>query len=131
MIKKFTYFTENVEVKDLQGSLKSMIENSLKTTDSKTVEEFIRAYKEDPESTQIQGLINNVDIYDFYMKYQDDIDELLNSSDFYSKTPKEMNVYSLYNYTIIGTKNAIKLALDNFENKEEVKDVNVSEVPKF
>jgi vacuolar-type H+-ATPase subunit E/Vma4 len=115
-MKKFTiYLKEAEEVKvdtDLKDELKDMIRKSLNTSDSKTIEDFISAYKTDSERNQIEGLINDSDIYDFYLKYGEEIDEILSNSDFFEKTPDSMNVYSLYDIVIAGTKEAVKLTVN-------------------
>jgi len=119
-MKKFTiYLKEAEEVKvdnDLQDELKDMIRKSLNTSDSKTIEDFIAAYKADSERNQIEGLINDSDIYDFYLKYGEEIDEMLSNTDFFEKTPDSINVYSLYDYIIAGTKEAVKLLVNGMSN---------------
>ena len=89
-LKYFNQFVfeqaEESEVKDtsmftdLQDDLKEMIEKSLKTSDEKTLEDFIDAYLRDSEKTQIEGLINDSDIYEFYLKYRNNIDEILSDA---------------------------------------------------
>jgi hypothetical protein len=101
---------------DLQNDLKEMIEKSLKTSDQKTSEDFIDAYLRDTEKTQIEGLINDSDIYEFYLKYRNNIDEILSEIDFYGEKPSDMDSFSLYDYIIVGTKKAIKEVL-NMVNK--------------
>jgi hypothetical protein len=97
---------------DLQDDLKEMIEKSLKTSDQKTSEDFIDAYLRDPEKTQIEGLINDSDIYEFYLKYRNNIDEILSEINFYGEKPSDMDSFSLYDYIIVGTKKAIKEVLN-------------------
>jgi hypothetical protein len=101
---------------DLQDDLKEMIEKSLKTSDEKTLEDFIDAYLRDSEKTQIEGLINDSDIYEFYLKYRNNIDEILSEIKFYGEKPSDMDSFSLYDYIIVGTKKAIKEIL-NMLNK--------------
>jgi hypothetical protein len=64
------------EFRDLKEDLIQMIENSLKTSDFKTFDDFVDAYTKNPEETGIEGLINDSDVYEFYLKYRNDIDEL-------------------------------------------------------
>jgi len=97
---------------DLQNDLKEMIEKSLKTSDQKTSEDFIDAYLRDPEKTQIEGLINDSDIYEFYLKYRNNIDEILSEIKFYGEKPSDMDSFSLYDYIIVGTKKAIREVLN-------------------
>jgi hypothetical protein len=125
-LKYFNQFVfeqaEELDVKDtsmytdLQDDLKEMIEKSLKTSDEKTLEDFIDAYLRDSEKTQIEGLINDSDIYEFYLKYRNNIDEILSQINFYGEKPSDMDSFSLYDYIIVGTKKAIKEVL-NMLNK--------------
>lgn len=122
-MRKFTVYlkeAEEVQVEtNLKDELTDMIKKSLNTSDSKTVEDFISAYKKDSEKNQIEGLINNADIYDFYLKYDEDIDEILTKNNFYDKSPKELNVFSLYDYIIVGTKEAVNYIINSFNNATE------------
>jgi pectate lyase len=92
---------------DLKSEISGLIENSLKISNNKTSDEFISAFLKNPEETQIEGLINNSDIYDFYLKWRDDIDVILSDIRFYDETPSELKVFSLYDYIVSGTKKAV------------------------
>jgi hypothetical protein len=111
-IKFFEAFEEeknnSTQYDGIKDDLKEMIEKSLKTSDSKTFEDFISAYIKDPETTQIQGLINDSDIYEFYLKYRNDIDQILSDNSFFEKAPSDSDSFSLYDYIIVGTKRALK-----------------------
>jgi hypothetical protein len=45
----------------------------------------------------------------------DEIDDILAKANFFEKSPKDLNTFSLYNYIIIGTKNAVKIAIDGIK----------------
>ena len=117
-IKSFwKYIVEEVEeqstedkpsYEEVKKDLGEMIEKSLKTSDKKTKEDFISAYLRDPEKTQIEGLINDSDVYEFYLKYRNNIDEVLADSDFFEEKPSDLESFSLYDYLIVGTKKAVK-----------------------
>jgi len=113
---------EETEVKnnsgydDLKNDLKELIEKSLKTSDEKTSEDFISAYLRDPEKNQIEGLINDSDLYEFYLKYRNNIDQLLSEIDFYNEKPSDLDSFSLYDYLIVGTKMAVKEVLKMIES---------------
>jgi len=96
---------------DLKNDLKEMVEKSLKTSDKKTYQDFISAYLRDPEKNQIEGLINDSDIYEFYLKYRNNIVQLLSEINFYEEKPSELDSFSLYDYVIVGTKKSITEAL--------------------
>jgi len=95
------------EYKDIKEDIIEMIEKSLKTSDNKTFEDFVSAFIKNSEETQIEGLINDSDVYEFYLKYRNDIDELLSKIKFYDEVPSEITSFSLYDYVIKGTKKAI------------------------
>ena len=80
-------------IKDIISMIESTIENSGGEFDS-----FIDSYKKDPSSVKIEGLINDSDIYDFYLKNRNDIDEILNDIKFYDESPAENNTFGLYDY---------------------------------
>lgn len=84
-----------------------LIEKSLNTSDINTFQDFIKAFIKNPEETQIEGLINDADIYEFYLKYRNDIDEILSEINFYDQKPSEMNVFGVYDYIIKSTNKAV------------------------
>ena len=94
--------------KGVKEDLIELIEKSLKTSDQKTFDDFIEAYIKNPEDTKIEGLINDADIYEFYLKYRNDIDEILSEVKFYDEKPSEMNVFGIYDYIIKGTNKAVQ-----------------------
>ena len=96
-----------VDFSDLKEEVSSLIEKSLKTSDDQTKEDFIQAFIKDPEETQIEGLINDSDVYEFYLKYRNEIDEMLSDINFYDEVPSEIGSFSLYDYIIKGTNKAI------------------------
>ena len=95
------------ENKDLKDSIIDKIIKSLNTDDKKVFDDFISAYIRDSEKNQIEGLINDSDIYEFYLSNRNDIDALLSKLNFYDEVPSDMNSFSLYDYVVKGTKKAI------------------------
>jgi len=91
------------EVKDV---VKEMIE---KTVENKGGEfkSFIDKYIESSEDVKIEGLINDSDIFDFYLKYRQYIDPILNNINFFNKNPRDLNKLGLYDFSVEGTKVAI------------------------
>lgn len=113
MIKKWREFLfENQNNSDLnisdeiKNELKEMIQ---KTVDSKggEYESFIDKLLKDSEDVKIEGLINDSDIFDFYLTWRNDLDPILNSSNFFEKSPKELGKMGLYEYVVKGTNSAI------------------------
>lgn len=92
---------------DLKNDISEMIKKSLETEDEETFNKFLKSFVRNPEESQIQGLINDSDVYEFYLKYRNDIDELLSKVNFYDEVPSEMSTFSLYDYIIKGTKRAV------------------------
>lgn len=125
MIKKYLQFiketketNEDPEIeskfKELKDEIKSLIEETLKNTkgEFKSTErsdfsEFKDRFLKSPDDVKIEGLINDSDIYDFYLKFRNDIDELLNDINFFDEIPSEMNSFGLYEYIIKGTQKAV------------------------
>ena len=93
---------------DIKSTVKEFIEKSLNSTDEKMVNDLIETNIRNPDETEIEGLINDSEVYDFYLKYRNDIDEILSDIKFYDEIPSEMNSFSLYDYVIRGTKKAIE-----------------------
>jgi len=93
---------------DLVDEVRSMIEKSLGSEDDRVAKDFIRAFNRSPEENVIEGLINDSDVYDFYLMWRNDIDDVLASVNFFDEVPSEVKVYSLYDYIIQGTKRAVE-----------------------
>jgi len=92
------------EVKD---ELKSMIEKTIEKSGGE-FKSFVESFLKTPEDIKIEGLINESDIYDFYLKWRNDIDEILNDVKFFGETPSDDNVFGLYDYLIKGTERAVQ-----------------------
>ncbi len=99
---------ESIEYNDLKSGVLEYIEKSVNKTDKESIKKFLESFIRDSESNPIKGLINDSDIYEFYLKYRNNIDQLLSKKDFYKKNPSDMESFGLYDYLIIGTKEAIK-----------------------
>ena len=126
MIKKYSQFikeadevetpeTETQEVdkpqsdnkySELKEEVKSMIEKTIEKSGGE-FESFKDKFVKSPEDTKIEGFINDSDIYEFYLKFRNDIDELLNSVKYFDEVPSESNTFGLYDYIISGTERAV------------------------
>jgi deoxyribodipyrimidine photolyase len=114
MIKKYLQFVNEADesVKDnnkyteLKDEVKSMIEKTIEKSGGE-YKSFVEKFIKSPEDIKIEGLINDSDIYDFYLKFRNDIDELLNDIKYFSEVPSESNTLGLYDYIIHGTERAI------------------------
>lgn len=96
------------ENKDLKSDLIEKIIKSLKSDEKDVFNEFIEAYIKDDSKNKIQGLVNDAEIYEFYLSYRNEIDELLSKINFYDKKPSELNSFSLYDFLVKGTQEGIK-----------------------
>lgn len=90
---------------ELKEEVKKMIDNTISKNGGE-FNSFIDSFEKNPEDVKVEGFINDADIYDFYLKYRNDIDEVLNDIKFYGDAPTGVNAYGLYEYTIKGTEKA-------------------------
>ena len=91
---------------ELKEEVKSMIEKTIDKSGG-DFESFKDKFVKSPEDTKIEGFINDSDIYEFYLKFRNDIDELLNNVKYFDEVPSESNTFGLYDYIISGTKRAV------------------------
>jgi len=92
----------------LKGGILELVENSVQdTTELINVQNFISDYIKEPDSTNLNNFVEDNDIFDFYLKYQVDIDQLCVDNGYFDDIPKNKNVFSLYNFVIEGTKFAV------------------------
>lgn len=101
---------------DLKEELLEMMKKSLGSESNKVIQDFIEAYNREPEENVIEGLINDSDVYEFYLMWRTDIDDILSSVNFFDEIPSEMKVFSLYEYIIQGTKRAVKEIISLLED---------------
>ena len=127
-IRKFTEAIEANKFPEVIKEIKSLIESTIENSGGE-FKSFINSFMEEPKegavgSIEIEGLIDESDIYDFYLKYRNQIDECLNDINFYDKPPKDINAFSLYEYTIKGTMVSVKEFVKQLSNslKEEEKN---------
>ena len=119
MIKKYLHFikeADETEVTDtksdsskyteLSSEVKSMIEKTIENSGGE-FESFTDKFVKSPEDVKIEGFINDSDIYEFYLKFRNDIDELLNDIKYFDEVPSESNTFGLYDYIINGTEKAV------------------------
>lgn len=123
MIKRYTQFVNEADdferesqpegIKKLDSSsyteIKEEIEKMIKTTienNGGELESFIDSFEKNPEDVKVEGFINDSDIYEFYLKFRNDVDEILNNIKFYDEAPTEVNAFGLYEYVIKGTERA-------------------------
>jgi ferritin len=108
-MKKFTFLLKESENKysEVLDAIKEMVESTIEKSGGE-YDTFLDSFIKDPEGVKIEGLINESDIYDFYLKYRNQIDEVLNDVKFYQTPPEENNVFGLYDFVIRGTQKSIE-----------------------
>lgn len=93
----------------LKKGILDLLETSIKNPEVLVnVQNFIDGYTKDTEAQVIEGFVEAGDIFNFYLKYQVEIDELCKDYDYFSKSAKDLEVFSLYDFVIVGTKYAVK-----------------------
>lgn len=97
----------DVKFTELKEEIKSKIKKTIENSGGE-FSQFVDSYKKNPEDVKIETLINDSEIYEFYLKWRNDIDELLNNINFFDEVPTEINAFGLYEYVIKGTERAIK-----------------------
>jgi len=83
----------------------SMIEKTVEESGGE-LKSFIKSYTKNPKDVKVRGFINDADIYDFYLKWRNDIDEILNNIKFFDEVPTKNNAFGIYEYAIKGTEKA-------------------------
>ena len=121
-IRKFTEAIEANKFQEVIDEVKSLIESTIENSGGE-FKSFIDSFIKEPNEVKIEGLINESDIYDFYLKYRNQIDECLNDINFYDNPPSEIGALGLYEYTIKGTMVSVKEFVKQLSNslKEEEK----------
>jgi len=115
-VKKYLQFIkeadENEVVKtsdsnydNIKEDVKKKIEDTIKNSGGE-FKSFIEKYISTPTDVEIEGLINDNQIEDFWNTYLGEIDSLLTDAKYFEKPPKEIGVYK---YIINSTKCAIVL----------------------
>ena len=108
MIKLSAILENENTSSEVQLKLIDIVSDSVNSEDMEIIKKTMQNFIDDSEATIIEGLVNDSDIYDFYIKYTSDIDFSLNEENFFEKSPKDANIFSLYDYTMYGTREFIK-----------------------
>ncbi len=103
--KKETDSSDSSKFPEVVDEIKSMIEKTIKNSGGE-FNSFVDSYIKNPEDVKVVSFINDSDIYEFYLKWRNDIDELLSNINFFDEVPTENNAFGLYEYVIKGTQKA-------------------------
>lgn len=114
MIKKYKQFLL-LEADENKTDISQEIKDELKSMIEKTIEKsggdfnsFTDKFIKEPDDIKIEGLINDSDLFDFYLKWRNDVDPILNDMRFYDQTPTKLGTLGLYEYVVKGTQKAIE-----------------------
>lgn len=114
-MKRFSKLNEDIssfeekitgKYKSLKRGILELIDGTINSSELVNYQNFINKYIEDSD-TVIEDFVEDNDVFNFYLKYKGDIDELLVDKEFFDKTARENDVFSLYDYVIVGTREAV------------------------
>ena len=94
--------------KSLKRGTLALLEETIDDTEKLVnVQNFIDSYIKDPEKNTLVGFVDDAEIYNFYLKFQGNIDEICSDYEYFDESPSENNIFSLYNFIVHGTKFAV------------------------
>lgn len=105
---------------DQIGAKRYVLDLLDKTVDSSELldlQNFIKSYLEANKSSYIIGLNDDSEFFEFYVKYQAELDELLSKDNFFTESPKKIGVVSVYDYVVKASKKALHLMLTNISEE--------------
>lgn len=108
----------NDDYKNLKISILQSIDKSIDKDDSDTIKEFINNIIESKELTSLVDLIEETDIINLYLKFQNDIDEISKNENWLDEIPSSNNIVGLNDFVVQGTINTIIYILK--EIKKEI-----------
>jgi hypothetical protein len=103
---------------EIKDAVKKMIEDTIGENGGE-FSDFISKFLKNPKDVKVEKFINDSDIRDFYLKFRNDIDEILNKINFYSETPEDSKAFGLDEYVIKGTERAFKEVVTMLKNQKE------------
>jgi len=109
-----TFENDTSKFTEVKDEIKSMIEKTIEKSGGE-FSSFVDSFKKNPEDVKVEGFINDSDIYDFYLKWRNDIDEKLNDIKYFDQVPSKNNSFGLYEYVIKSTEKAFKEFVDDLK----------------
>jgi hypothetical protein len=95
----------STEYSSLKRGVLDLIEKTIENyNDLINIQNFINDYTENVQSVVLEEFVEDMQIFDFYIKYQVDIDYLCEKLNYFNEPPKNKNINSLYSFVIEGTK---------------------------
>jgi hypothetical protein len=93
------------EYSSLKRGVLDLIEKTIENyNDLINIQNFINDYTNNIQSVILEEFVEDMQIFDFYIKYQVDIDYLCEKLNYFNEPPKNKNINSLYSFVIEGTK---------------------------
>lgn len=101
----------------LKKDLLDAIEDSMNSSDLIDLQNWIGKFEEGDSNTVIDSLTDDSNIYDFYLKHQDDIDAILGENNWFDNKMSAVNLSSLYDVVVEGTKEGIKFTIAEIKSE--------------
>jgi hypothetical protein len=105
--------------KDIKEDLVKMVHKTINSEEQNDFMEKLDSVIRNPKELSIEGLMQDADVYEFYLKYRNELDEILSKSGFFEKLQefqKENNSISLYDFIVKGTLEAVKLLVEEIKS---------------
>lgn len=127
-MKRFSKLNEDItsfedkisgEYKSLKRGVLDLIGGTINSSELSNYKNFIDEYISSgykKENEVISEFVEDNDIFNFYLKYKGDIDELLTDKEFFDQPGKDNDIFSLYDYVIVGTKLAVYNCVETIQN---------------
>jgi hypothetical protein len=105
------------DYESLKRGILLLLDNSVENTEELVnVQNFINEYIEDDDNATLVGLVDDAEIFEFWNKYKDQIDEICGDKNYFDQTPIDNNIFSVYDFMINATKFAVKETMKSLEN---------------
>jgi hypothetical protein len=78
------------------------------------LQNYLESYTDEESEDVLDGFVEDAEIFDFYLKYQADVDEILLDHDYYADPP---GVESLYDFVIDGTFDAVVYCMQEMQKE--------------
>lgn len=93
------------EYKNLKLTILNFINDTIEDKNEKSLKKFINDYID--SGITLNGFIESKEIFDLYLKYQNDIDDILNKDEYFTNITG-LDVNSIYDFVVNSTKIAVK-----------------------
>ena len=101
------------EYENLHSAVEGLINDTI-GENSSNKDNLLNTIKEDNiDAANLKGFTEENDIYDFYLKYQFEIDERLDDINYFDEPANKYGITGLYDYSIQGTKIAVQSLIED------------------